>query len=256
MRDFEYIFDIFQKSSSLKQGGKFLIPQNHQNFLLLPLTTIIIDLTEVVICQGLQSQIAKRLSNNPSALLQSNSRASWNTASAKNVLSVGVFAKQWSSGWKIREYNSSLSFRPVLVVPVANLYAAALSLLRLHIPIYHCFLLPLTRIWYSGLEEVVIMAHPRKSEEDKYKKMSISFEPEQLKQLISYCEREERTASWVIRKALSEWLEKHDSWSFSNATDTILCISDGIGSYLSAPLANMSSFYFLLRLLCMHLSSL
>lgn len=52
------------------------------------------------------------------------------------------------------------------------------------------------------------MAHPRKSEEDKYKKMSISFEPEQL---ISYCEREERTASWVIRKALSEWLEKHDS---------------------------------------------
>lgn len=54
------------------------------------------------------------------------------------------------------------------------------------------------------------MAHPRKSEEDKYKKMSISFEPEQLKQLISYCEREERTASWVIRKALSEWLEKHD----------------------------------------------
>ena len=93
-------------------------------------------------------------------------------------------------------------------------------------------MLPLTRIWYSGLEEVVIMAHPRKSEEDKYKKMSISFEPEQLKQLISYCEREERTASWVIRKALSEWLEKHDSWSFSNATDAILYILDGIGSYL------------------------
>lgn len=87
----------------------------------------------------------------------------------------------------------------------------ALSLSSLHIPIYHCFLLPLTHVWYSGLEEVVIMAHPRKSEEDKYKKMSISFEPEQLKQLISYCEREERTASWVIRKALSEWLEKHDS---------------------------------------------
>ena len=32
----------------------------------------------------------------------------------------------------------------------------ALSLSSLHLPIYHCFLLPLTHVWYSGLEEVVI----------------------------------------------------------------------------------------------------
>ena len=54
------------------------------------------------------------------------------------------------------------------------------------------------------------MAHPKKSDEDKYKKMSISFEPKQLNRLISYCEREERTASWVIRKALAEWLDAHE----------------------------------------------
>lgn len=55
-----------------------------------------------------------------------------------------------------------------------------------------------------------IMAHPKKAEKDKYKKMSISFEPEQLNKLISYCEKEERTASWVIRKALAEWFENHN----------------------------------------------
>ena len=54
------------------------------------------------------------------------------------------------------------------------------------------------------------MARPKKAEKDKYKKMSISFEPEQLNKLISYCEKEERTASWVIRKALAEWFENHD----------------------------------------------
>lgn len=54
------------------------------------------------------------------------------------------------------------------------------------------------------------MAHLKKAEKDKYKKMSISFEPEQLNKLISYCEKEERTASWVIRKALAEWFENHN----------------------------------------------
>lgn len=54
------------------------------------------------------------------------------------------------------------------------------------------------------------MAYPKKAEKDKYKKMSISFEPEQLQKLISYCEKEDRHASWVIRKALAEWFENHD----------------------------------------------
>lgn len=55
------------------------------------------------------------------------------------------------------------------------------------------------------------MARPKKTVEDKYKKMTISFAPEQMERLISYCEREERTASWVIRKALAEWLKKNGS---------------------------------------------
>lgn len=54
------------------------------------------------------------------------------------------------------------------------------------------------------------MANQKKDDKDKYVKTTISFEPEQYKKMISYCEREERSASWVIRKALAEWLEKHD----------------------------------------------
>lgn len=54
------------------------------------------------------------------------------------------------------------------------------------------------------------MANQKKDDKNKYVKTTISFEPEQYKQMISYCEREERSASWVIRKALAEWFEKHD----------------------------------------------
>lgn len=68
------------------------------------------------------------------------------------------------------------------------------------------------------------MARPKKAIEDKYKKMTISFEPEQMEQLVSYCEREERTASWVIRKALAEWLAKHNSYFF-DTTDTYWIVS-------------------------------
>ena len=54
------------------------------------------------------------------------------------------------------------------------------------------------------------MANQKKDDKDTYVKTTISFEPEQYRQMISYCEREERSASWVIRKALAEWFEKHD----------------------------------------------
>ena len=54
------------------------------------------------------------------------------------------------------------------------------------------------------------MANKKKDDKDKYIKTTISFEPEQYRQMISYCEREERSASWVIRKAFAEWFEKHD----------------------------------------------
>ena len=53
------------------------------------------------------------------------------------------------------------------------------------------------------------MARPKKQEEELCQKMSISFTPEQMKAVIDYCQRNERAISWVIRKALDDWLEKH-----------------------------------------------
>ena len=38
-----------------------------------------------------------------------------------------------------------------------------------------------------------------------------SVSPEQMKELLDYCQRNERAISWVIRKALEDWLEKHKS---------------------------------------------
>lgn len=46
-------------------------------------------------------------------------------------------------------------------------------------------------------------------DEQKAQKVSISFEPEQLKEVLEYCQRNERSIAWVIRKALAEWLPKH-----------------------------------------------
>ena len=53
------------------------------------------------------------------------------------------------------------------------------------------------------------MPRPKRPEEEHNQKISISFTPEQLKDLIDYCQRNERSMSWVIRKALDEWLPKH-----------------------------------------------
>lgn len=53
------------------------------------------------------------------------------------------------------------------------------------------------------------MARPKRPEEEHCQKMSISFTPEQMKELLEYCQRNERAISWVIRKALEDWLEKH-----------------------------------------------
>lgn len=53
------------------------------------------------------------------------------------------------------------------------------------------------------------MARPKIPEEEHCQKMSISFTPEQMKKIIEYCQRNERAISWVIRKALDDWLEKH-----------------------------------------------
>lgn len=53
------------------------------------------------------------------------------------------------------------------------------------------------------------MPRPKRPEEEHCQKMSISFTPEQLQEVISYCQRNERSISWVIRKALEKWLEEH-----------------------------------------------
>lgn len=51
------------------------------------------------------------------------------------------------------------------------------------------------------------MARPRKPDSEKAIKQSVSFTPEQLDRVIKYCQREERSISWCVRKALDQWLE-------------------------------------------------
>jgi hypothetical protein len=55
------------------------------------------------------------------------------------------------------------------------------------------------------------MPRPKTPEETHCQKMSVSFTPEQLEQVIDYCQRNERSISWVIRKALEQWLKDHEN---------------------------------------------
>lgn len=73
-------------------------------------TTIIIKVAEVVVLQDQRNLTAKRLSSNPSASIQSKWNASKNTVSVKNAVLVGVSVRLWTSGWKIREFSTPLSF--------------------------------------------------------------------------------------------------------------------------------------------------
>ena len=50
------------------------------------------------------------------------------------------------------------------------------------------------------------MARPKKPEGEKYIRQDISMEPEQFKRLMEVCQREERSISWVVRKALELYL--------------------------------------------------
>lgn len=50
------------------------------------------------------------------------------------------------------------------------------------------------------------MARPKKEDGTKCIRQNISMEPEQLERLMKYCQREERSISWVIRKALDDYL--------------------------------------------------
>lgn len=51
------------------------------------------------------------------------------------------------------------------------------------------------------------MARPKKPEGEKYIRQDISMEPEQFRRLLEVCQREERSISWVIRKALEQYLD-------------------------------------------------
>ena len=51
------------------------------------------------------------------------------------------------------------------------------------------------------------MARPRKPDSERAIRQSVSFTPEQLDRVIKYCQREERSISWCVRKALDQWLE-------------------------------------------------
>ena len=53
------------------------------------------------------------------------------------------------------------------------------------------------------------MARPKKAEEDLSLKQSVSFTPEQYQQVIEYCQKHQRSISWVIRQALAQFLDKH-----------------------------------------------
>ena len=55
------------------------------------------------------------------------------------------------------------------------------------------------------------MPRQKTPEETHCQKMSVSFTPEQLEQVIDYCQRNERSISWVIRKALEQWLKEHEN---------------------------------------------
>lgn len=50
------------------------------------------------------------------------------------------------------------------------------------------------------------MARPKKPISDKAIKQSISVKPDVLDVLLEFCQKEERSMSWVIDKALRQYL--------------------------------------------------
>lgn len=52
------------------------------------------------------------------------------------------------------------------------------------------------------------MARPKLEEGKKCIRKDVSMDPEQYRQLCDYCQKMERPISWVIRKALDEYMRK------------------------------------------------
>lgn len=53
------------------------------------------------------------------------------------------------------------------------------------------------------------MSRPAKAEGEKNLRLIVSLPPELDQQLRQYAEKNERPLSWVIQKALAEWLERN-----------------------------------------------
>lgn len=64
---------------------------------------------------------------------------------------------------------------------------------------------------YNHTQGVIYVPRGKLPDDEKCIKISISFQPDQLEQLQQYCQKEERSMSWVIRKALADWLPKHEA---------------------------------------------
>lgn len=46
------------------------------------------------------------------------------------------------------------------------------------------------------------MARPKKKAEDKAVRQSVSMDPVQLRQVVAYCQKNERTIAWLIKRLL------------------------------------------------------
>ena len=51
---------------------------------------------------------------------------------------------------------------------------------------------------------------PKKEAGKKYVKQNITMDPEQLERLVVYCQKNERTIAWLIKKAVAAFLEAED----------------------------------------------
>ncbi len=51
---------------------------------------------------------------------------------------------------------------------------------------------------------------PKGKESKKMTRITISIDPDEYKVVEKIAEKDERSASWVIRKAVSEFLERQD----------------------------------------------
>ena len=55
--------------------------------------------------------------------------------------------------------------------------------------------------------KAVYMARAKVEEGKKFIRKDISMDPEQYERLLLFCQREERSISWVIRKALDCYMD-------------------------------------------------